>query len=168
MRQMYHWGPASQARKAGLDPRMQAVLDKYITIARQDTTILEGLRSAEQCYINFGAGRTVNECIAGGCPGKYSQPAKPKVTWLKHALSSNHYAEFGHGKAVDLYPFPLSLVFPNKPAAQYMPLFQVISDDMFAAASAAGVKIRWGADWDGDKKLHEPGESDNPHFELLA
>jgi hypothetical protein len=37
---------------------------------------------------------------------------------------------------------------------------------MFAAAKELGVSIRWGADWDGDGKPRERGESDSPHFEL--
>lgn len=164
---MYSWGKASQARKEGLHPDMVRVLDRYITIAEIDTVILEGVRSDEQCYINFGRGRTAAQCLKGGCPAKYARPALSKVTWIGHALSSNHRKVAGYGRAVDLYPYPVSLVLNAKPR-EYEPLFDRIAADMFKAAEIEGVKIRWGANWDTDNTPRERGETDNPHFELLV
>lgn len=159
----YVWGKSSKDKIALLDNRLQAVLNHYITIARHDSTIVEGRRSDEQCYINFGKGRTAGQCLAGGCPAKYAQPGLAKVTWLSKALSSNHRG----GKAVDLYPYPVSLVLGNKESV-WMPLFKDIAEDMKKAADAVGVKIRWGADWDSDGIAHERGETDNPHFEVVG
>jgi hypothetical protein len=159
----YVWGKSSQDKIAQLDPRLQHVLNHYITFARHDSTIVEGRRTDEQCFINFGKGRTGAQCLAGGCPAKYAQPGLAKVTWLGHALSSNHRG----GKAVDLYPYPVSLVL-GRPDAEWMPLFKDIAEDMKKAAGEVGVKIRWGADWDGDGKTHERGETDNPHFEVVG
>ena len=159
----YVWSKSSQAKIAQLDSRMQLVLNKYITLARHDSTIVEGHRSDEQCYINFGKGRTAAQCIAGDCPVKYAQPHLSKVTWLGHALSSNHRG----GKAVDLYPYPVSLVL-GRPDKEWLPLFKEIAEDMKKAADEVGVRIRWGADWDGDGKAHERGETDNPHFEIVG
>lgn len=159
----YVWGKASQDKIALLDPRMQKVLNHYITLARHDSTIVEGRRSDQQCYINFGKGRTDTQCIAGGCPVKYAQPGLAKVTWLGHALSSNHRG----GKAVDLYPYPVSLVL-GRPDKEWMPIFKEIAEDMKKTAAAVGVTIRWGADWDNDGVSHERGETDNPHFEVVG
>ncbi len=158
----YVWGTTSNQRISELVPEMQKVLNRYIQIARHDSTIVEGRRSDEQCYINFGKGRTAAQCIAGGCPVKYSKPGLAKVTWLGHALSSNHRG----GKAVDLYPYPVSLVL-GRPEVEWLPLFKIINEDMKQAAKDVGVKIRWGADWDNDGNIHEKGESDNPHFEVV-
>ena len=158
---MYVWGKSSLARQEGLDPRMQKVLARYIQITDIDTTVVEGKRSDEQCYINFGKGRTPAECTVGKCPTKYAQPKLPKVTWLKFALSSNHR----EGKAVDLYPYPVSLVLGKN--SGWEPLFDRIAKFMFQAAKDVGVKIRWGADWDLDNMPRERGETDNPHFEVV-
>lgn len=160
---MFAWGKASKVRQQGLDPRLIKVLDLAIQKSEIDMTILEGVRSKEQCYINFGQGRTAAQCLAGGCPAKYAQPNKPKVTWLKNALDSNHRG----GKAVDVYPYPVSLVL-GKSWRDYEPLFDKIADAMFEAADELKIPIRWGANWDRDNKPRERGETDNPHFELRS
>lgn len=163
---MFLFGKASQARLEGLHPDLVKVLERAIQITETDFTIIEGVRSDQQCYINFGKGRTVKECEAGGCPAKYAQPKLAKVTWLKRALSSNHRGKpDGYGYAVDVYPYPVSLVLQSKPK-DWEPLFDKIAKAMFTAAKELGISIRWGADWDLDKMPRERGETDNPHFEL--
>ncbi len=165
---MYTWSSANLAKIALLEPRFQKVLMHYITIARHDSTIVEGLRSDEQCYINFGKGRTAAQCTAGGCPMKYAQPKLAKVTWVGHALSSNHRKKAdGFGWAVDMYPYPVSLVL-GRPDNEWMPIFKEMNEDMQRAAKEVGVTIRYGADWDSDGVLHERGETDNPHWELVG
>lgn len=165
---MFVFGKGSIARMEGLNPNLVKVLQRAIQISEIDFTVIEGLRSDEQCYINFGKGRTAAECSAHGCPPRYAQPKLDKVTWLKHPLSSNHRKKSdGYGHAVDLYPYPVSLVLGAK-EKQYIPLFNKIADAMFKAAKELDVPIRWGADWDNDKTLREKGEKDNPHFELRS
>lgn len=165
---MHVFGPASQARLMGLHPNLVKVLEKAIEITPIDFTIIEGVRSDEQCFINFGKGRTVAQCLAGGCPGQYSHPSAPKVTWVGHALSSNHRKKAdGFGYAVDIYPYPVSQVL-GQPASHYEPLFNQLAKVMFEAAKDVGVSIRWGADWDMDNIPRERGETDNPHFELRS
>lgn len=164
---MHVFGPASTARLAGLHPDLQKVLNEAIKISEVDFTLIEGVRSDEQCYINFGKGRTAEQCKAGGCPAKYAQPGAAKVTWVGHALSSNHRRKSdGWGWAVDVYPYPVSLVLGNKKPKDYEPLFDKIAVAMFAAAKKLNIPIRWGADWDIDNIPRERGETDNPHFEL--
>jgi len=162
----YSFGKASQARLIGLHPNLIKVLELAIKISDIDFTIIEGLRSDEQCYINFGKGRTAQECVNAGCPAKYAAPHDPKVTWLGHPLSSNHRKKAdGYGHAVDIYPYPVSLVLNAKPKV-YEPLFDKISKVMFTAAIELKIPIRWGANWDSDGISREHGETDNPHFEL--
>lgn len=153
-----------------MHPDLQAVLNLAIQICPIDFTIVEGARTDEQCYINFGKGRTAAQCIAGGCPAKYAQPKLPKVTWLTKALSSNHRAvDIGDGKGkkgrgVDIYPYPVSLVLNHK--SGWEPLFDKIAAAMFEASRRLHIPIRWGANWDLDNMPRERGETDNPHFEL--
>jgi peptidoglycan L-alanyl-D-glutamate endopeptidase CwlK len=164
----YTFGKASQARLEGLHPDLVKVLKHAIENSDIDFTIIEGLRSDEQCYINFGKGRTTVECVSAGCPGRYARPHDPKVTWLGHPLSSNHRKKpDGFGHAVDVYPYPVSLVLNAKPKF-YEPLFDKIAKVMFASAKDLGIAIRWGADWDMDNIPRERGETDNPHFELRS
>jgi peptidoglycan L-alanyl-D-glutamate endopeptidase CwlK len=163
---MYTFGKASLARLEGLHPDLVRVVKLAITISEIDFTIIEGVRSDEQCYINFGKGRTAAQCLAKGCPAKYAQPHLPRVTWLNHPLSSDHHAKGdGYGHAVDLYPYPVCLVLNEKPKV-YEPLFDKIAVAVFKAAKQLGVSIRWGANWDLDNVPRERGETDNPHFEL--
>lgn len=165
---MHVWGKGSLARQEGLHPDLVKVLNRYIQISKIDSTIIEGVRSDEQCYINFGKGRTAAQCEAGGCPAKYAQPHLSKVTWVGHALSSNHRKKAdGYGHAVDIYPYPVSQVL-GQPASHYEPLFDQLAKSMFEAAKEVGVSIRWGADWDLDNIPRERGETDNPHFELRS
>jgi peptidoglycan L-alanyl-D-glutamate endopeptidase CwlK len=165
---MHVWGKASQVRMEGLHPDLVKVLNRYIEISQVDSTIIEGVRSDEQCFINFGKGRTQSQCALGGCPVKYSQPHAAKVTWVGHALSSNHRKKGdGYGHAVDMYPYPVSIVLQGK-AKDWEPLFNQMARDMFQAAKEVGVSIRWGADWDIDNIPRERGETDNPHFELRS
>jgi peptidoglycan L-alanyl-D-glutamate endopeptidase CwlK len=164
----YGFGAASKERLVGLHPDLVRVLNHAIEISDIDFTIIEGVRSDEQCYINFGKGRTVQECAIAGCPTHYADPRAPKVTWVNHPLSSNHRKKAdGFGYAVDLYPYPVSLVLTAKPKA-YEPLFDKIAAVMFKAAKELNEKIRWGADWDMDNIPRERGETDNPHFELRS
>lgn len=163
---IYKFGTGSLARLEGLHPDLANVCKKAIGISKIDFTVMEGLRSDEQCYINFGKGRTAAQCSAAGCPARYAQPKQAKVTWVNHPLSSNHRKKAdGLGHAVDLYPYPVALWWGKKPK-EFEPLFDKIAEAMFAAAKELGVAIRWGADWDLDNKPRERGETDNPHFEL--
>lgn len=174
---MFVWGTSSLNKIVRLHPKMQLVLKQAIQIVEIDMTIIEGVRSEEQCYINFGQGRTAAQCKAGGCPEKYAQPKKSKVTWVKRALDSNHYKKSdGFGYAVDIYPYPVSLVLGKKTG--WEPLFDKIAKAMFEAVKQINetlrkegkseIKIRWGANWDLDAMPRERGETDNPHFELRA
>lgn len=163
---MHVFGKASLTRMEGLHPDLIRVLKLAIVISAVDFTIIEGLRSDEQCFINFGKGRTQRQCVAAGCPARYARPEAAKVTWVGHPLSSNHRKHNdGFGHAIDVYPYPVSLVLNAKPA-QYEPLFDKIAAAMFKASAQLGIPIRWGADWDVDNKPRERGETDNPHFEL--
>lgn len=130
-------GSRSLERLKGVDPRLVNVVKLAISLSEIDFSVLEGVRTLARQRELYAQGRTK--------PGKI-------VTWT---MKSKHI----EGKAVDLIPYPLDwndLVKFNKIAAA-----------MFRAAKQLGIKIRWGADWDGDGKPREKGETDSPHFELV-
>ena len=129
----------------GVNPNLVKVVERAIELTEQDFLVLEGVRSKEQCYINYGKGRTVAQCSAKGVPTKYAQPSLSKVTWLNNPLASKHVT----GNAVDLVPSPVDWNTISK--------FTTISKAMKQAAKELGVDLEWGGDWT---------KKDYPHFEL--
>ncbi len=150
----YRLSQRSLDRLKGVDDRLVKVVKRAIEISTQDFAVNEGLRTKEQCMVNYGKGRTVAQCSAKGVPAKYANPSAAKVTWLNNPFASKHC----DGKAVDLVPYPVDW--------QDLKKFDAIAKAMFAAAKELNIKIRWGADWDGDGKPRERGETDSPHFEV--
>ena len=129
----------------GVNPNLVKVVERAIELTEQDFLVLEGVRSKEQCYINYGKGRTAAQCSAKGVPTKYAQPSLSKVTWLNNPLASKHVT----GNAVDLVPYPINWNTISK--------FTTISKAMKQAAKELGVDLEWGGDWT---------KKDYPHFEL--
>jgi hypothetical protein len=76
----------SLGRLEGVNPALVKVVKRAIEITQQDFLVVEGVRSKEQCYINYGKGRTAAQCIAKGVPASYAQPKLAKVTWLNNPL----------------------------------------------------------------------------------
>ena len=129
----------------GVNPNLVKVVERAIELTEQDFLVLEGVRSKEQCYINYGKGRTAAQCSAKGVPTNYAQPSLSKVTWLNNPLASKHVT----GNAVDLVPYPINWNTISK--------FTTISKAMKQAAKELGVDLEWGGDWT---------KKDYPHFEL--
>ena len=150
----YNLSSRSMKNLEGVDANLVKVVQLAIQLSKQDFMVLEGVRSREQCMVNYGKGRTVAQCTAKGIPAKYAQPKLNKVTWLNNPFSSKHC----YGKAVDLVPYPIDWNTLSK--------FDEIAKAMFQAAKQLGVSIRWGADWNSDGRPREKGETDSPHFEI--
>ena len=127
----------------GVDERLQRVVKRAIQLTKQDFMVLEGVRTIDQCMINYGKGRTAAQCVAKGVPAQYANPKAAKVTWLNDPFASKHVS----GKAVDLVPYPVDWNDLKK--------FDAIAQAMLQASKELGIAIRWGADWDGDGKQHE-------------
>ena len=138
----------------GVDERLQRVVKRAIQLSKQDFMVLEGVRTRQQCMVNYGKGRTIAQCVAKGVPAQYANPKAAKVTWLNNPFASKHV----NGKAVDLVPYPVDWNDLKK--------FDVIAQAMLQASKELSIPIRWGADWDNDGKPRERGESDSPHFEI--
>lgn len=152
-------GSRSRQNMIGVHPSLLRVIERAIQLTTVDFLVLEGVRSRERCWINWGKGRTAAQCKAAGVPIKYAQPKMPKVTWLKDPLNSKHCLQSdGFGHAVDLVPNPVDWDDLSK--------FDAIAKAMLTAAAELKLSVRWGADWDQDGKPRERGETDSPHFEI--
>jgi peptidoglycan L-alanyl-D-glutamate endopeptidase CwlK len=140
----YVLGGASLANLKGVHPLLVKVVQRAIQISKVDFKVIEGVRTPARQKQLYAQGRTA--------PGQ-------KVTWT---LNSNHFVnpKTGHGHAVDLCPWPIDWNDLKK--------FDAIGAAMIAAAKELGVPIRWGADWNRNGKPRERGESDSPHFEIVA
>jgi len=64
--------------------------------------------------------------------------------------------------AIDVIPYP----FTNWEDPAMLQGWRDIADAMIAAASVAGVKIRWGGDFNRDGDKTKSDAWDKPHFEL--
>lgn len=155
----YSLGNNSKSKLTGVHPDIVKVVERAIQITSQDFIVLEGVRGKEQCYINWGKGRSAATLAVVGVPTKYAQPKMGKVTWLNDPLNSKHCIQKdGYGHAVDLVPYPVDWNTLSK--------FEAIGKAMLTAAKELKISLRWGADWDRDGKLREKGETDSPHFEI--
>lgn len=150
----YALSARSIERLRGVDPQLVEVVQLAIQLTTVDFMVVEGVRTREQCAINYGKGRSAAECLAKGVPAKHAQPRAAKVTWLNNPYASKHVS----GQAVDLLPAPYDWKATGP--------FDAVAKAMMAAAKQLGVSVRWGADWDADGKPREKGETDSPHFEL--
>lgn len=136
----------SLKRLEGVDASLVAVIKLASTKTKQPFQVTQGLRTVEECYVNYGKGRTATECASKGVPTKYARPASSKVTSLKNPLGSKHTK----GKAVDLVPYPVDWNDLNK--------FKSIAQAVQEASKELGVTVQWGGNWRTFK--------DYPHFEL--
>lgn len=146
-------------RLEGVDPRLVECVVAAAAISEVPFMVVEGVRSKEQCMVNYGKGRTIPQLALKNIPARYAQPKAAKVTWLNNPFNSKHCRQAdGFGKAVDLLPAPYDW--------KELRRFDMVAAAMEGAAKKLGIDIRWGADWDEDGKPRERGETDSPHFEL--
>jgi len=157
----YSLGLRSLAELEGVHPVLVRVVKRAIILTPQDFMVVQGCRTKEEMWANWGKGRTKAQCAAKSVPIKYAMPGEAKVTWLNDPLMSNHRVmPDGWGHAVDLGVYPYR---QNEDPEKYRALWKAMS----AAAAAEGAKVRAGIDWDADGILMEKGESDLGHYELV-
>lgn len=159
----YAFGATSTARLLTVHPLLQKVMLLAISRSPQDFMIVEGARSKEQMWANWGKGRSAAECEAAGVPTFHARPKEPKVTWLRDPLKSNHRVmDDGFGRAVDT-----GAIVNGKYDGSNEEAYDLIAVQVLKAARELKAHVRWGADWDEDGKAHEKGETDMAHFELI-
>jgi len=153
----FSFGQQSRDSLSTVHPAMRGICCNALEISPVDITVLEGARTPERQTALYAQGRTTAELLADGVTGVQGKPDLAKVTWT---LKSAHIPDAsGFSRAVDLAPWPIDW--------DDLARFDQMALAMLRSASALGVRLRWGADWDGDGKLRERGESDSPHFELV-
>ena len=137
----------SLRRLQGVHPELVKVVHAASLLSPMPFLVVEGVRTEARQRELYAQGRTA--------PGRI-------VTWT---MKSKHIpGADGLGHAVDLCPIGAG----GKPDWNNTNGFLEIGKAMMNSAMRLGVQLRWGWDWDGDRKLREKGETDGPHFELAA
>lgn len=141
----------SLSRLNGVNAGLVSVVKRAIQLSDIDFMVIEGVRTNEQAYINWGKGRTVAQLAAKKVPNpeKYAKPNENKVTWLSNPLASKHIK----GLAVDLAPLKDGVIDWNDIGG-----FLLVDNAMKQAAKELNVKIQYGGDWAKNK--------DYPHWEV--
>ncbi len=140
---MPRFGRTSQKRLDTCHEDLQKICNEVIKYF--DFSILEGTRTLEQQQEYFRTGRSKLDGIT-----KKS----------KHQSFPSH--------AVDVAPYPIDFAQASKAKAR----FYMLAGYFFEASKVLQERgeinheIRWGGDWDSDKKFEDQSFDDLPHFEL--
>ncbi len=137
----YAFGPASAAKLATCDDRLQRVARRALSYGIMDFAITEGLRTLEKQQEEFRNGRSQIDGV--------------------HKLSMHQHQP---SKAIDVLPWPAEVNGVN--VWKDPQRFSVLAGLLLAAAKEEGVALRWGGDWDGDGNNADSSLHDLPHFEL--
>lgn len=153
------FGPASRKRIDTLDEGLQRVCDRAMSFQIMDFSITQARRSHPEQKAIYAQGREslaeVNKLrgIAGLAPIKPSENVVVTKT-----MNSNHLPnEQGKGDALDAAPYPYD---PKDRERAWM-----LQGILLAAAAVEGVKVRSGADFNGDKNFRNDSFVDLPHIE---
>lgn len=165
----FRYSQRSLSRLEGVHPDLKRVFMHAIERSSIDCMIVEGVRSREQCMINYGKGRTASQLAVHGIPARFAMPGASKVTWLRNPFNSKHCIQKdGFGHAVDALPAPYDWKIEDpKSTPEIDDGFARMAAEILQSAAILKVPMRWGANWDRDEKIREKGETDNPHFELV-
>ena len=140
----------SLSRLVGVNANLVKVVNRALELSDIDFMVVEGLRSREECMINWGKGRNIADCLKFGIPATYSKPNEKRVTALANPFNSKHAT----GRAVDLAP----LLSNGQPDWNDLSKYRKLAGFMKQASKELNIPIVWGGDW---KTL-----KDNPHFEV--
>ena len=134
---MPSFSPRSQSNLETLDPRLQRILNDAIKYA--DFSIICGYRGEEE----------QNEAFDNG----YSKLRYPQSM-------HNTYPS----KAVDLMPYPINwdIRDPDNLAS-----IAHLMGFILGLATAMGIRVRWGGDWNRNFMVERREFRDVPHLELL-
>jgi len=100
--------------------------------------------------------------VVWGRRGKEAQDHAFKMGWTKKTWpNSVHNVEPPElSKAIDLVPFPID--WNDEPRLYYF------SGYVRGIAEEMGIKLRYGADWDGDYNINDQVLRDPCHFEFVG
>jgi peptidoglycan LD-endopeptidase CwlK len=141
---MYKFSRLSLQKLQGVHPDLLECVKRVMNYQIIDFMVSDGVRSMEAQREYFKAGTT-------------------KTMKSKHLIQPD-----GFGHAVDLYPHPTNWARIQKSDAREIIRFGVLAGLMLKSAQEMGIKIRWGADWDGDGETLDHSFFDAPHYELVT
>lgn len=135
---------SSRAKLATCHPDLIVVIEE--AIKHYDFTVVYGHRSNEEQAALYAQGRTT--------PG-------PIVTYSKPGTSKHNTSP---SIAVDIAPF-----FSDIKGLDWndAPAFARLAGFIQGIAAMKGIKVKWGADWDGDGRTKDEKLADFPHLELI-
>jgi peptidoglycan L-alanyl-D-glutamate endopeptidase CwlK len=135
------FGQRSRTNLGTCDPRLIRIAERALSFGIMDFSVIEGHRSDERQAQLYSEGKT-------------------KIDGTTKKGKHNYFPSL----AMDLLPYPAEVngvgVWKDKQR------FCVLAGLIYAAASLEGVKITWGADWDGDGNNADSKFLDMPHFEI--
>jgi peptidoglycan L-alanyl-D-glutamate endopeptidase CwlK len=140
---MPEFGEKSKRLLADCDPRLQYIFNEVVRLV--DCTIITGHRPEHE----------QNEAYRTGA-------SKAKWPDSKHNTLPS--------KAIDAIPFPVEWPEEKMGKDEYaraLGRFYMFVGYVRAVAAQRGIKIRCGADWDGDFQVKDQNFHDLPHFELV-
>lgn len=129
---------------------LQAVCND--AIQRIDFSVSCGHRTPSEQMALFKKGRVFDN-------GKWIK-SKGAVTDKDGTIRKSKH-NYSPSLAVDLLPYPFK-------GWNNLAQFHELKKEMFISAEKLGIKLVWGADWDGDGDIAEHTLQDYPHFELKA
>lgn len=144
---MAKFSKVSASRLATCDQRLQDVMNAVIK--RTDISIQYGHRTVEEQMEIFKKGRQLVD-------GKWVKVGK--TTTDKDGTIRKSMHNYYPSRAVDIAPSPLDW--------KDIKAFIALKNIVFEEAAKLGVKLTWGADWDGDGDIAEHSLQDYPHYEL--
>ena len=144
---MPKFGNASLQKLATCDTKLQQVMNEVIK--RIDISIQFGHRTVQEQQELFAKGRKLVN-------GKWIKVGKTVTNMDGVVKKSMH--NYYPSKAIDITPYPLDWNDINS--------FIKVKDVVFEEANKLGIKLTWGADWDGDGNIAEHKLQDYPHYEI--
>lgn len=141
---MFYFGNTSQQRLDTCHEDLRTICNEVIKSF--DFSIIEGHRTLEQQQLYFNRGQS-------------------KLDGINRKSKHQYFPSL----AVDIAPYPIKWSGQKNIARFYMLagyMFQA-SEKLYRQGKIDN-KLRWGGDWNGNKKFTDQSFDDLPHFELKA
>jgi peptidoglycan L-alanyl-D-glutamate endopeptidase CwlK len=147
---MPYFGKRSKNNLVTADIQLQNLFNEVIKYF--DCTVIYGHRTPEEQLELFKNGRALIN-------GSWVITERDKVVTNCDGYSKKSKHNYYPSKAVDVMPYPISWKDTDR---MYM-----FVGFVRGIAQCMGIKVRFGADWDGDTQVKDQSLHDLPHFELI-
>jgi hypothetical protein len=157
---MNRWGKRSQAVLETLEPPLVLLCNKVLIV--RDVSLIEGLRGNERQAklladkrTKVGPGKSKHNPIPGRPLSRAVDLAPCPIKWVSRA-------DF-----IAKQKLGFSSVAEQKLYLNFLAQWYELAGIIQGIASAYGIKIRQGHDWDGDHDFMDQNFDDLPHVELV-